>query len=86
MAQEQIKFVEIEIGSLSTEQRAAWDMLMAAKAEFKATLQSLAPAGRKIVFSDKYNKLKIAVTAAPKANADKPKLNLSQWLDQQATL
>ena len=86
MAKEALTFIEVDIETLSPDQRAAWDHLMEAKAAFKVTLQPLAPQGRRVVFSDKYNKLKIAMTAMAKADAAKPKLSLSAWLDQQATL
>ena len=84
MAKEMVRFTEIDLASLNEEQAAAWDALMAAKADFKETLQSLAPVGTRIVFSDKYNKLKVAVVKAAAA-AGQTK-TLAQYLEQQATL
>ena len=84
MAKEMLQFVEVAINTLSPEQHEAWLALMEAKAAFKDTLQSLAPSGKRIVFSDKYNKLKIAAAtmASPKSAA----LTLAQWQEQQAIL
>jgi hypothetical protein len=64
----QIEFVQIDIGTLDEEQRVAWEFYLQAKAAFKQTLQSLAPAGRRVQFYEKYGTvLKIAITegAAP---------------------
>ena len=84
MAKEMVQFVEVAIDTLNAEQREAWDCLMEAKAAFKLTLQSLAPAGKRIVFSDKYNKLKIG--AANMAQAKSAALTLAQWQEQQAIM
>jgi hypothetical protein len=64
MAKEQLQFVEIDPASLSEEQQAKWAALLAAKAEFKASLQAMAPQGSSVQFSDKYGKLKLAITKA----------------------
>lgn len=78
MAKEQVRFVDVELGSLNAEQRAAWDTLMLAKAGFKATLQPTAPVGMRVVFSDKYNKLKVALVKA--AAEAKPAMTLADYL------
>ena len=81
MAKEQVRFVDVELNSLNSEQREAWDALIEAKGAFKATLQSMAPDGTRVVFSDKYNKLKVAVV---KAAAERSTLTLADYLAQAA--
>jgi phage regulator Rha-like protein len=71
MAREQLTFTKVEIESLPTECQAAWAEYLKAKAQFKASLQQIAPAGKRVQFVEKYNELKLALStiAQPKANA-----------------
>lgn len=85
MAKEQVQFVEVEIDSLSPDQRVLWNELVIAKKAFGASLQPMAPAGRRVLFSDKYNKLKIATVAMASASA-KPKLSLADWQAMNASI
>ena len=83
MTKVQLQFVEIDTDSLSAEQQAKWAALLAAKAEFKASLQVLAPAGQLVQFSDKYGKLKIALTKASATSAP-AKQSLADFIANQS--
>jgi hypothetical protein len=69
MAREQLTFVKIDPSTLPTEAQVLWSELIAAKAAFKASIQCVAPAGKRVQFVEKYGELKIALAtiAAPKA-------------------
>jgi hypothetical protein len=69
MAREQLTFVKIDAASLPEECRELWTDLLQVKAAFKASLQQIAPAGKRVQFVEKYGELKIALAtiAAPKA-------------------
>jgi len=83
MAREQLTFTQVDISSLDEHQAIKWQEYLDAKAEFKSSLQSLAPAGRSVVFSEKYGTvLKVALTAAPKANGT-AKVSLADFIAAQ---
>lgn len=80
MAREQITFTEIDPTSLSAEQQQAWQAFLAAKEAFKTTLQTMAPEGHRVLFSDKYNKLKLGMIKAAQTQAAKPQQSLADFL------
>ena len=84
MTKVQLQFVEIDIDTLDEHQQIKWQELLAAKAQFKASLQALAPEGHSIQFSDKYGKLKIALTKASSASAQPAKQSLADFIASQA--
>ena len=84
MTKVQLQFVEIDTTSLNDDQQAKWGALLEAKMAFKASLQSLAPEGHSIQFSDKYGKLKIALTKASSASAQPAKQSLADFIANQA--
>ena len=69
MAREQLTFVKIDTTTLPTECQVLWAELLQAKAAFKASIQGLAPAGKRVQFVEKYGECKIALAtiAQPKA-------------------
>lgn len=71
MAREQITFTKVEIETLPEDCQLAWAALLEAKAAFKASLQVIAPAGKRVQFVEKYGELKLALStiASPKAKA-----------------
>ncbi len=71
MAREQLTFVKIEVSSLPTECQVLWQELIEAKRAFKASIQVIAPAGKRVQFVEKYGECKVALAsiAAPKAQA-----------------
>jgi hypothetical protein len=83
MTKVQLQFVEIDVASLSSNQQAKWAALLEAKMLFKASLQALAPEGHSIQFSDKYGKLKIALTKASSAAAQPAKQSLADFIASQ---
>jgi len=83
MTKVQLQFVEIDVASLNPEQQAKWAALLEAKMLFKASLQELAPEGHSIQFSDKYGKLKIALTKASSAAAQPAKQSLADFIASQ---
>ena len=74
------EWVEIDPNSLPEAQKQAWEMFQEAKRLFNEALQVNAPAGSKIVFSDKRGKLSIATVKGATASA-KPKLTLAKYLE-----
>lgn len=84
MAREILTFVKIDPTTLPTESQVLWAELIAAKAAFKASIQGIAPAGKKVQFVEKYGELKIALAtiAAPKAATQ----SLADYLAQAASV
>ena len=83
MTKVQLQFVEIDTTSLNDDQQAKWGALLEAKMAFKASLQSLAPEGHSIQFSDKYGKLKIAITKASQTTTQPAKQSLADFIAAQ---
>lgn len=84
MAREQVTFVEIDTSTLAAEVQETWARYLEAKAALKAALnEHHAPKGKRLVFTEKYNKLKIAAVAqaAPKSASV---ASLADFLDGQA--
>jgi hypothetical protein len=90
MAKDFLKFQQIDVDSLDTEQGQAFHDYLRAKSAFRAALQSMAPSGCKIVFTEKYGTvenpgaatLKVAlVKASTKAAATKK--SLADYIDEQ---
>ena len=81
MAREQLTFVKIDTATLPTECQVLWAQLLQAKAAFKEGIQSLAPAGKRVQFVEKYGECKIALAtiAQPKAATQ----SLAEFLAQQ---
>lgn len=69
MAREMLTFVKIDPTTLPVESQVLWQELLAAKAAFKASIQGIAPKGKRVQFVEKYGELKIALAtiASPKA-------------------
>jgi hypothetical protein len=67
MAKEMIQFVKVDVASLPEECQVLWAELLAAKVAFKASLQPLAPDGKRVQFVEKYGELKIALSTVAKA-------------------
>ncbi len=91
MAKEMIKFQQIGVDTLSVEQRNAFVAYLRAKSAFRAALQTAAPAGHKIVFTEKYGTiekpedavLKVALVKAGSAKAAVERKSLADFIDEQ---
>ena len=84
MAREQVQFAEIDPSSLTEAQQEAWKFFLEAKEAFKVTLQTSAPQGYRVLFSDKYNKLKLGLAKVAAQSTPKSVGNLGDWLAAQA--
>ena len=82
MAREQVTFSEVDMGTLTNEQRDAWDYYMEAKQALGIALNANAPQGKRVVFTTKYNVLKVALVSKAQAKADRPKIDLGAWRAQ----
>jgi hypothetical protein len=83
MAREQVMFSEVDMSTLTNSQQEAWDYYMEAKQALGVALNASAPQGKKIVFTTKYNVLKVALVNRAQAKDNKPKISLGQWQDGQ---
>ncbi len=80
MAREQVKLSPVDITTLTPEQQQAWAHYLSAKASLGAALQTSAPVGRRIIFSAKYNILKVGLVAKASEKSDKPAVSLADFL------
>jgi hypothetical protein len=83
MAREQITMVPVQLETLTNEQRDAWDYYLEAKQALNTALNVNAPAGKKIVFTGKYNVLKIAMVSKAQPKAQTKAVSLGEWLNAQ---
>ncbi len=80
MAREQVKLVAVDTASLTQGQQSAWDVYLQAKRALGEALQTSAPSGKRIIFSAKYNVLKIGLVGKASEKSDKPAVSIADWL------
>jgi len=82
MAREQVQFTEVDMDTLTKEQRDAWEYYLEAKRLLGEHLNTSAPQGKKIVFTTKYNVLKVGMVTKASGKSKGPKVDLGAWQAQ----